>query len=186
MDEQVTGQEPDEVVSDVEGQEPSTIDAEALKSELARARREAAKYRTQLRELESIEEERERTEMTEMERLRADLAQAQQERQAAIEAEARQARESAIVAAAAAVGFADPMDAVRLVGELEDIKQAGEAVQALVELKPYLIKQQPTATSPTNPAGQGGPRSAAEMRALVYGRRDASDLWAGGLVNGEG
>jgi len=83
-----------------------------------------------------------------------------------------------VIAEAAKVGVADPMDAVRLADltkiEFKDdgtIIGVDEAVKALVEAKPYLLRQQtpharPGNPGPTNPAGgapQGPPQWAVDM-----------------------
>lgn len=72
---------------------------------------------------------------------------------------------SAIVAAAAKAGMADPADAYSLLDkskiEIKDddtVTGIEEAIKALAEAKPYLLKsgRQTTATSATNPAGNAG------------------------------
>lgn len=99
--------------------------------------------------------EKKKEEMSELER-------AQKERddykRQADEAEAsRQAaeRKAQIVSEAQKLDFADPLDAVALVGDAEDIEAA---LKELAESKPYLIKTKST-TTPSQKAGKSGMRS---------------------------
>ena len=75
---------------------------------------------------------------------RAEIASLRQEagsyRAKAREAEKRAAR-AEIGLVAAALGFADPTDAVRLLDELpDDVEKRREALEALAKTKPYLLR----------------------------------------------
>ncbi|MFQ5433482.1 MAG: hypothetical protein ACE5FD_01260 [Anaerolineae bacterium] len=197
MTEEITAQEaPEETQAvikeeDAGGQEPQAqVDAGVIEAELKRARREAAKYRTELRKLQEAEEKRQRAEMSEVDRLKADLEQAQQQAQQAAEQARTQLIRSAVVAEAAKAGFADPADAVQFVDPTglavnDDglVDGAADAITALAEQKPYLLKQQQAASqsSPTNPAREIGSRSKEELRKLVYGDGADDALWEGGV-----
>lgn len=83
-------------------------------------------------------EDRKRDELTELEKAQTDLADEKKKREAAEASKAATERESKIVSAASGMNFADPSDAIALVGDTEDIE---EALKKLAEDKPYLIKQ---------------------------------------------
>lgn len=191
----IEGQDPNEKtppageVGDQESEtEQQAIDAEKLMAELKKTRREAAKYRTQLRKLEEAEAERQREEMSELERLKSDLEAEKSAREQALATARAQAIRSAVVSAASKAGFADPADAVNFIdadaltiGDDGGVEGVDEAIKALAEQKPYLIKSNP-AVQPgaTNPAGASLGVSEKELRAEMYGGGNSA-VWDGGV-----
>lgn len=117
---------------------------------------ENRELRTQLDELAKWKEEQEQAQLTELER----------ERQAREKAEAQLAETAAratslersvwIRNAALASGFADPEDAVALIGTdvVENEETAGELVKALADKKPHLLS-----SAESGPATIGAPIS---------------------------
>lgn len=135
-----------------------------------RLKREREKYadydalKTRAAKLQEIEDAQKSAE----EKLQEQLTALQQQTEKA-KADRRDAvLRSAIVAAAAKAGMTDPADAYSLLDkskiEIKDddtVTGIEEAIKALVESKPYLVKsapgrQTPAPTSPTNPAGNAG------------------------------
>lgn len=134
---------------------------------LKREREKYADYDTlktraaKLQEIEDAQKSAEQKLQEQLTTLQQQTEKAQADRRAAV-------LRSAIVAAAAKADMTDPADAYSLLDlskiELKDDDTAtgvDEAIKALIETKPYLVKtapgrQAPTPTSPTNPAGNKG------------------------------
>jgi hypothetical protein len=166
----------------------------------ARLEGERKKYNDKLADYEELKAKAQRlkelddTQKSETEKLREQLAEAEQKSQAAEqarEAAARQARETAIraavVAEAAKQGFADPLDAYRLLdmGALslasdETVAGLADMVQSLATSKPYLKGKQAPVVPPANPSRQSGSpaRTDADRYAEYFGGA-SNDFWQG-------
>lgn len=82
-------------------------------------------------------DERKKAALSEQERLTAEL-EAEKTARAKAEAEAKSVRyENRVTAAASKLGFADPLDAIALVGD--DVDDVEDALTKLAESKPYLL-----------------------------------------------
>ena len=81
-------------------------------------------------------DERKKADMSEQERLQAQLEAERKAREQAEATAAKVQRESAVTSAAARLGFADPSDAIALIGDAEDVDAA---LAKLAEEKPYLL-----------------------------------------------
>lgn len=126
-----------------------------LKERLDRERRKSAEkfadydtLKDQASKYAAIEE----AQKTELQKAQEKLA-AEQQRAEAAEAEAKRVKhESAVVTEALQLGFADPNDALAMIGEVEDVSAA---LKALAEQKPYLLKTNkpapPGGKKPANP-----------------------------------
>ncbi len=150
-----TGETPEELRARIEEM------AKALKA----ANKEAETRRKRLDELEAAEEQRKQAAMTETEKLKLEAQKAQQRAEQA-EANARRiAMDAEVRAHAAAAGFIDPTEALKLadlskveITEDGEVKGAREAVEALAKAKPHLVRRTAAgfgATNPGNAAGQG-------------------------------
>lgn len=165
------------------GQEPAnsteqdeTPDVDALLGEIKKLRNENAKWRTSLRKMEAQQEEKQRAEMTELERLKADLKAAEEARTRAEQERLQTLVRSQVVAAASRLDFADPSDAFRMLDvstlEVDDsgrVQGLDAALQELAKSKPYLVKRNTPAYSPTNPTGGAPGMSDADILNDIYG-----------------
>ena len=153
------GQDPEaEVQTGAEGQEPEAEQRMFDAAYVQKIRREAAEYRKRLRELEKALKEKEEAELSEQEKLRRRVAE-YEARLAELERE-RQERtlQYEVKLRAAAMGIVDPDAAWRLL-DLAAIEfdedgtptNIDEALQALVQAKPYLKGQTAPPMAPTNP-----------------------------------
>lgn len=97
--------------------------------------------RERLAKLEEEEQKRQREQMTELQRAEAERDEERQKREAAEQKALDLERGGYLRSAAAAAGFADPEDAVALIGlsEIEDQLAAQQAVTELAQKKPHLI-----------------------------------------------
>lgn len=83
-------------------------------------------------------------------------------------------RKSQIVSEATKLNFSDPLDAVALVGDAEDIEAA---LKELAETKPYLLrhdKRTAPKIDPRNPGPVEATETYAEKRARIYGLGEKS------------
>lgn len=134
---------------------------ERTRKALAQANREAAERRVKLQEFEAAEQKRREAEMSELEKAQAAAAKAEADLQAAKQQADAMVLRSAIVSQAAVLEFADPMDAFAmldksgLIVEGGEVKGVEEALKALAESKPYLLKAatKPPKLNPSNPGG---------------------------------
>lgn len=134
-----------------------------IEDRLQRERKKYGDYDT-LREraakLQTIED----AQKSEQQKLQEQLAALQKQTELATGQRRDALVRSAIVAAAAKAGVADPVDAYSLLDkskiEIKDddtVNGVAEAIAALIEAKPYLLKTTPTTgrqtTTPANPSG---------------------------------
>jgi hypothetical protein len=161
-----------EMTAEQPGAELSEMDAktelERTRKALAKANQEAAERRVKLAEYEAAEQKRKEAEMTELEKARAAVDKAEAERQAALQQASAMVLRSTIVAQAAALGFADPEDAYKMLDtsdlSVEDGKAPGveDALKSLAEAKPYLLRVEKKTPPQLNPANPGGGNANAE------------------------
>ncbi len=117
--------------------------------------------RDRLAELEQKEQERQREAMSELERAQAERDEERQKREAAESKALELERGGYLRSAAAAAGFADPEDAVALIGldAATDQLAAQQAVKDLAEKKPHLVAK--TGTPGPTPIGSPIPSPSA-------------------------
>jgi len=137
-------------------------------------------------------DEAERSKLDEVERLQLELKEAQDAASSAVAEAQTQAIATAVMSEAAKLDFVDPSLAYKLVTldeinyESGEVVGAEEAVKAVAESHPYLIKQpeQPGQTpSPTNPARRGPVgRTDADRAAEYLGLGAGNQFFAGGGV----
>lgn len=90
-------------------------------------------------------------------------------------------RERQIVTAAAALGFADPADAVRLLDATVKPEAIESELKGLATKKPYLVRRQAQPVAPANPARSTEPARPTEAERLAsYLGRTPGAFWAGG------
>ena len=168
---------------------------------LKKANAEAAQRRKQIEAYEAAEAQRKQAEMTEIEKAQAQAEQARKQYEA-LRAQSRQvAAESAIINEAAKLNFSDPADAVTLLFAAVEFDENGkpvnvqEAVKALSESKPYLLKStkmripQPNATNPDASEAERG-ETEAQFKERFFGPSSHSifdPTWAqehgGGVIS---
>jgi len=169
----VEKQDPEaEMAAEQPGVEQSEMDAKAelerTRKALAKANQEAAERRLKLQEYEASEQKRKEAEMTELEKARAAAEKAEAERQAALQQASDMVLRSTIYAKAAALGFADPEDAYKMLDtsdlSVEDGEASGveDALSGLAETKPYLLRAEKKTPPKLNPANPGGGNANAE------------------------
>ena len=166
---------------------------EQLKAEQARtakalkeANSEAAERRKKLEAYEAAEQKRKEAELSELELAQKKAEEADRKLAEMLAASQRMAIESALIAEAAKLNFADPSDVVALLSASVEIDEDGkpkgvpEAVKALSEAKPYMLKQPTKQKAPqpgtTNPDGsevkQGETYAQKRLRILGGPRAD--------------
>ena len=155
-DQQQTGDSTDQQTGSSEQRVP--LDRfQTVTSENKELREKVAAY-------EQEKAERERAAMSELERAQAEAADEKKKREEAESKALQLERGGYLRSAAAAAGFADPEDAVALIGldKITDLLEAQKAVKDLAEKKPHLIKsgtpgpQQIGSPIPTPGSGSGG------------------------------
>jgi flagellar biosynthesis GTPase FlhF len=182
IEEPGTETEPTQQPAGGEGETLEQLQAELedTRKALKSANRESAQRRKRLEELEALEKQREEAELSEMEKLQKQIAEQKSEIER-VQKEALQVRvKSAVIAKASEMGFYDPEDAFNLVDrskfEITDegkVDGVSEALEALKESKPYMIKK-------ARPAGVGQPtfpgenvigtgETEAQQRARIFG-----------------
>lgn len=130
--------------------------------------------REQLAALEQEKAERERAEMTELERAQAEAAEEKKKREEAESKALELERGGYLRSAAAAAGFADPEDAIALIGldKITDLLEAQQAVKDLAEKKPHLIQSGTPRPTPIGnpiptPGSSAGPATGDDEKATV-------------------
>lgn len=141
----------------------------ALKERLAREKSKHADYdalKAKAAKLDEIEA----ANLSELEKLQKQNTELAQKAEQAEASRLAAERRATIVSEATKLGFADPADAVVMVGEAENIE---EALGELAEKKPYLLKQpdkQPKPKlNPTNPGPVDETETRAQKRARIFG-----------------
>jgi len=122
---------------------------------------------------------------TEVEKLREEAVQAKT-KATQLEAQARESTlRGAVIAEAAKQGFADPMDAYKLLdmakmelGEDGTVKGLTEALTTLATAKPYLRQKNALVVPPTNPSRDSGSQERTdEDRRREYFGGGRTDFW---------
>jgi hypothetical protein len=115
---------------------------------------ENKELRGELEDLKKWKEEQEAAQLSEIDRERAAREKAEALAQEATEKAVNLERGGWLKSAALAAGFADPEDAVALIGtgEIEDTDAAAQAVKDLADKKPHLLQE-----SSKGPAPLGSP-----------------------------
>lgn len=120
---------------------------------------------------------------TQVQTLAEKLATQEQAAQVAQSQAAQAERSAKIIAAAAAMGFNDPADAVRLLAADSKPEDVEKDLKALVAGKAYLVRRQAQPVSPANPAKSTEPTRPSEAERLAqYLGRSPGAFWAGGGV----
>ena len=148
----INAPEPDAPEPDAAAEEPT--EQRVPLERLQKVTSENRTLREELDQLRAAEAERAKAEMTELEQERAARAEAEAAAQAAAAQVQALERGGWLRSAATAAGFADPDDAVALVGTdaVDSADAAAERVKALAEAKPHLLGQQ----QPAGPRPLGG------------------------------
>lgn len=118
--------------------------------------------------------ERERAAMSELERAQAEAAEEKKKREEAESKALQLERGGYLRSAAAAAGFADPEDAIALIGldKITDLLEAQKAVKDLAEKKPHLIQSGTPRPTPIGnpiptPGSSAGPATGDDEKATV-------------------
>ena len=154
---------------------------EKVRAALKAANKEAAERRVKLQEYEEQERKRKEAEMSEIERA---MAKAEEAQKKATEMEARlreQAIKTAVIAEAAKLNIIDPEAAYALVDKTalnyseRGVDGLDDAMKALVEAKPYLVrKPQTVKPNPTNPGASGQQGETLEQKKQrIFGNKSA-------------
>lgn len=168
LEEKDTGEAPEKQVVKVDdGGETPTL--EQLTAELTRTREalkkansEAAERRVKLQEIEEQEAERAKAEMSEIEKAQAEAKEAADALAQLKESTRSSAIRHAVEMAAAKANFTDPSDAYKLadlssvdVGDDGTVAGVDEAIKALAESKPYMVKSERAPLSDINASKRG-------------------------------
>lgn len=157
------------------GSGDGTVDAAALQRELAEARQEAAKYRTQARDLQAAQQQAQDAALSDAER-NAKRVQEQEAELATLRAALDDERIlNRVTLTAGRLGYADPMDAYRLLDrsaiERDDDgnpKNLERLLQTMLAGKPYLASSQVRATGSAEGGTRGtGTAGKSDMNALI-------------------
>lgn len=158
-----------EMTEEQQGEEQSGTDVqtelERTRKALAKANREAAERRKKLEAYEAEEQKRREAEMSELEKAQEAARAAEAEKQAALQRASEMVLRSSIITEAAALNFADPNDAYVLLDKSDLIVEEGkveglsDALKALAESKPYMIRadKNPPKLGAANPGGGANP-----------------------------
>jgi hypothetical protein len=122
-----------------------------IKDRLERVQKKFTDYddlRAKAEKLDKIEE----ANMSEAEKLHKQIAELQSKAEQAEASRLAAEREKEIVSEATKLNFEDPNDAVRLVGDAEDIE---EALKELADKKPYLLRQEKQPKPNLKPSSPG-------------------------------
>lgn len=126
---------------------------------------ENKELRTELEDLKKWKEEQEQAQLSEIERERAAREKAEATAQEATEKALNLERGGWLRSAALAAGFADPDDAIALIGtkEIENSDGAAAAVKDLAEKKPHLLREGRDGPAPLGSPTAGNAPSSANM-----------------------
>lgn len=152
-------------------------------SELSKVRAEAAKYRTQLRDAQNAakvaEDARKMADLSEIDMLK-ETARLEAEKYNTLKLSSENVlKRSAIINGAAAAGFQNPEDAANMLDlsaiDVDDQgrinpQQVVEAIKALAQEKPYLLRQAGT------PPGDFGPTSPGNPQAPTHHLADVGEI----------
>jgi len=138
-------------VAGEKGEMPTLEEAQAelkkARDALSAANAESASRRKKIEELEKAQAEKEKASLTDLQKIQVDFAAFKAEAEARDAVARVEKIRHAVIEAARAAGFADPLDAFRLL-DLSDVKVEGDAgavsgfeagLKKLTEDKPYLL-----------------------------------------------
>lgn len=155
------------------GSEGGSVDVAALQREAEEARREAAKYRTSLRALEEQQRQAQQATLTDAERNAQENTSLKSEVATLKAALADERMLNRVMATAGRLGFADPIDAFRLLErdkvEVDDDgepKNLQKMLSDLLSAKPYLASSAVRATGSAE-GGARGSGAPSDMNRLI-------------------